>query len=107
MTRAKPAASSIDRFAALVCGTRTPRWLCAFAVVERGSGWAIAPHAAYGFSVVWHSVTLAEAVAELRRQGFDDVEVWASDGRRIAIGTSDDSTPWFHLLARAPRLPVD
>ena len=75
--------------------------------VERGDGWAVAPDAAYGFSVVWHSVTLAEAVAELQREGFERVEAWASDGRPIPPGASDDSTPWFHLLARAPRRPVN
>ena len=37
--------------------------------VERGDGWAVGPDAAYGFSVVWHSVTLAEAVAELTARG--------------------------------------
>lgn len=68
----------------------------------RGDGWAVAPDPAYGFSVVWHSVTLAEAVAELRRDGFGEIEVYASDGRQVTIAATDASTPWFHLLARAP-----
>jgi SAM-dependent methyltransferase len=77
------------------------------ALAEHGSGWAVAPDAAYGWSVVWHSVTLGEAAAELRREGFAEIEVWSSDGRSIPIAASDSSTPWFHLLARAPRAAVD
>ena len=90
---------------------RLPATLASYRRLRRhadgGNGWAVAPDPAYGFSVVWHSVTLGEAVAELRREGFGDVEVYANDGRGLAPAASDASTPWFHLLARSPRTPVD
>ncbi len=71
-----------------------------------GAGWAVAPDPAYGFSVVWHYVTLGHALSELREAGFEQVEVYASDGRRVPPGPSEGSTPWFHLLARAPAAPA-
>jgi SAM-dependent methyltransferase len=74
---------------------------------QAGDGWAIAPDPAYGFSVVWHSTTLGAALAEARQAGFEQIEVYASDGRRLPEAASDASTPWFHLLARAPGAPVD
>ena len=67
-----------------------------------GDGWAVAPDPAYGFSIVWHYATFGSVLDELAAVGFEDVEAYASDGRRLELGPSDRTTPWFHLLARAP-----
>ncbi len=88
-----------------------PRALASYARLRRhtqaGDGWTMGPDPAYGFSVVWHYTTLGAALAEARRAGFGQIEVYTSDGRRLPEAASDASTPWFHLLARAPAAAVD
>ena len=70
---------------------------------EAGEGWAILPDPSYGFSVVLHHVTLRAALDEAHAAGFEQLEVIASDGTAVPEAASDTSTPWFHLLARAPQ----
>lgn len=91
------ALTRLPRLPAAVASYRRLRALAA-----RGDGWAIRPDPAYGYSVVWHSATLGHVLAELAAAGFADVEIHASDGRRLAPAASERSTPWFHLLARRP-----
>jgi len=82
---------------------------------EYGDGWASLVAPAYDFGVVWHHVTLAEALRELRASGFTStVEVYG-ESSYITTATEPaimhaalDPTPttsdsrWLYLLARKP-----
>lgn len=82
---------------------------------DRGAGWATIATLAYGFPVVWHHVTLAESLRELREVGFTgEVEIYSSSGfgttitansspESAAVGELDTSGwPVIHLVARKP-----
>jgi len=64
-----------------------------------GDGWLVAPDPSYGFALVLHHVTLAEAQRETRDAGFSDTEVYASDGERLQPEADESTTLWFHVLA--------
>lgn len=89
---------------------RVPRALVSRRRLRRlsasGEGWSIHPDPAYGYAMVLHHATLAEALAEAAAAGLERIEVYASDGRRVTAAASDRSTPWFHLIARRPLDPV-
>jgi SAM-dependent methyltransferase len=85
------------------------------ALTGRGDGWASIASLAYGFAVVWHYVTLAEALRELRESGFvSTVEVYSPSGfsgasdagsttdARLVCGLDTSRWPSIHLVARKP-----
>jgi SAM-dependent methyltransferase len=65
-------------------------------------GWTQLVLPNYGLSLVLHHVSLANAVREATLTGFETVEVFDTDGKALA-GTATSSSPWFHMLARAPQ----
>jgi SAM-dependent methyltransferase len=72
-------------------------------VSEAGEGWALIVSRAYGHTVLWHHVTCAEVVRELKRAGFsDDVKVYAADGMDALNPDLAGalSSPDLHVLAR-------
>lgn len=70
----------------------------------RGDGWASLVDSAYSFSVVWHYVTVEQAIDELRTSGFTgDVEVYSTAGARVDLTDDTSESPWLHFVARKPR----
>jgi SAM-dependent methyltransferase len=81
---------------------------------EYGDGWASLVAPAYDFGVVWHHVTLAEALRELGKSGFtSSVEVYGetsyiTNAEHAMVHSGFDPTPltrdsrWLYLLARKP-----
>ena len=80
-----------------------------------GDGWASMVDPAYDFGVVWHYVTLAEALRELREAGFTStVEVYSESSfittvaehsatyARLDPRPNTSDSRWLHLLARKP-----
>jgi SAM-dependent methyltransferase len=71
---------------------------------SHGDGWATLVDPAYGFSVVWHYVTLDEARRELQTAGFArDVEAYTTTAKRVSSGSETRESPWLHLVARRPQ----
>lgn len=53
-------------------------------LADRGDGWAAIPDLAYGHPVIWHHVTVVEAVRELHTSGLAaEIEVYTSSGTRV------------------------
>jgi SAM-dependent methyltransferase len=73
-----------------------------------GDGWASDATLGYGFAVIWHRVSLVEALRELGEQGFESVEVYGPSGLIATIERSDPTSneldtralPALHLVAR-------
>jgi SAM-dependent methyltransferase len=69
----------------------------------RGERWASLVDSAYNFSVVWHYVTLDEAIRELRESGFTGVaEIYSTAGVRVDSADDTSESPWLHYVARKP-----
>ncbi len=69
----------------------------------RGDGWASLVDSAYNFSVVWHYVTLDEAMRELRESGFTGVvDAYSTAGVRVDRAADTSESPWLHFVARKP-----
>jgi SAM-dependent methyltransferase len=66
----------------------------------RGEAWATLVHPAYGFRVVCHFVTLAEAFRELEAAGFVPLEVYDRAGERLEREAETRHAPTFNLIAR-------
>jgi SAM-dependent methyltransferase len=86
---------------------RLPRSIASYLglrrMAVRGEGWATLVDPAYGFSVLWHYVTLEEIGRELRAAGFSaDVEVYSTRAQRVSSGGETRESPWLHVLARKP-----
>jgi SAM-dependent methyltransferase len=68
----------------------------------RGDGWALLVDQAYDFTVLWHYVTLAHAVGELRSAGFgSEVEAYTTAGTRVEPGDDTAASPWLHFIVRS------
>ncbi|WP_374568842.1 class I SAM-dependent methyltransferase [Ideonella sp.] len=84
--------------------THTTRYWRSRALLEAGTGWAVAPFFAGGWRLVTHYTTLPELLRELADAGFaaDPVVVEDAHGRRVGMG--DDLRPvfGFNVLARKP-----
>lgn len=88
-------------------------------LVERGDGWAAIAGLAYGHPVIWHYVTVVEAVRELHRSGLAaEIEIYNSSGTCVvgnavsveqavsALPREVSDSPSLHILARKqPRAP--
>jgi SAM-dependent methyltransferase len=69
----------------------------------RGEGWATLVDPAYDFSVVWHYVTLEQAIRELQSSGLTaDIEAYTTAGARVDPGDDTTESPWLHFIARSP-----
>jgi len=87
----------------------------------RGEGWASFASLGYGRPVIWHRVTFAESVRELRDSGFTTVELYSSAGLTATVDAASnsvhpaaqavDTRGWstLHLVAHKghPELPPD
>jgi SAM-dependent methyltransferase len=89
------------------------------ALSARGEGWASVVNWGYGRPVIWHRVTFAESVRELRDSGFTTVELYSSAGLTATVDAASpsldaaaqsvDAWRWWtlHLVAHKgdPELP--
>lgn len=77
---------------------------------EAGEGWGTMVRRAYGHPVLWHRVTVEEAIRELCKAGFDaEIEIFTSSGIRIARDRGASASSMLHpesgdlhILARRP-----
>lgn len=93
--------------AALAYAARLPRrsrsYLRLRNMTVRGEDWAVLVGSAYDFSVLWHHVTPAAALAELEEAGYAaGSEILAGSGETIAPGDDTAGVPWIYMLARKP-----
>lgn len=68
------------------------------ALSVRGEGWDGVASLGYGRPVIWHRVTFAESVRELRASGFTTVELYSSAGLTATVDAASTS---LHAAARA------
>jgi hypothetical protein len=105
--------------------TRLPRTIWEYrrlrALSARGEGWATVVSLGYGRPVIWHRVTFAESVRELRDSGFTTVELFGPGGLIATVDAASTSLhaaaqavdtcgwPTLHLVAHKghPELPAD
>jgi SAM-dependent methyltransferase len=82
--------------------TRLPRTIWEYqrlrALSTRGEGWATVASLGYGRPVIWHRVTFAESVRELRDSGFTTVELYSSAGLIVTVNAASTS---LHAVAQA------
>lgn len=82
----------------------TTRYWRGRALLEAGTGWAVAPFFAGGWRLVTHYTTLPELLRELAAAGFEAAPEVFEDAHGQRIGTDDDLRPvfGFNVLARKP-----
>ncbi len=85
--------------------THTRRYWRGRALLEAGTGWAVAPFFAGGWRLVTHYTTLPELLRELADAGFAANPVVFEDAHGHRVGMTDDLHPVFsfNVLARKPR----
>ena len=89
---------------------RLPRTILEYrrlrAMGASGEGWASFATLGYGRPVIWHRVTLAEAVRELRDSGFAAVELYESSGLAATIDVASATPPAAGQTVDASELPT-
>lgn len=93
--------------AALAYAARLPRrsrsYMALRGMTVHGEDWALLVGSAYNFSVLWHHLTPAAALAELAEAGYaDGTEMYGGDGRRVTAASDTGGLSWLHMLARKP-----
>ncbi|HEX5685890.1 MAG TPA: class I SAM-dependent methyltransferase [Ideonella sp.] len=85
--------------------THTTRYWHGRALLEAGTGWAVAPFFAGGWRLVTHYTTLPELQREVADSGFAANPAVFEDAHGHRVGVTDDLRPvfGFNVLARKPR----